>query len=209
MSHSSRISTDTTTFITASIFILPRYFMSGIRCNISHYIQAFRWVSQKRAPAEWILLVEDDFPLCHGKIGWDAVSRVMSILESSRIPGEDTPDKRAGFVGTGGSGLVIHKSLIPILILLMRTHAEIDSKLPANADRRPPDVVVQDCLLGVDLLCPKSSQGANMVITSRLMMDHIGGMFSTTPGKQGNSDKWRCNWRHPFHGRREVEVVVV
>jgi hypothetical protein len=48
-----------------------------------------------------------------------------------------------------------------------------------------------------------------MIITSRLVMDHIGGMSSTNEEKAKNSDKWRCGWRHPFHGRTEVDVVVV
>jgi hypothetical protein len=40
-------------------------------------------------------------------------------------------------------------------------------------------------------------------------MDHIGGMFSTNTHKAVNSDKWRCGWRHAFHGMEEVDVVVV
>jgi hypothetical protein len=48
-----------------------------------------------------------------------------------------------------------------------------------------------------------------MIISSRLVLDHIGGMATTTEGKRLNSDRWRCGWRHPFHGFDGVEVVVV
>lgn len=104
------------------------------------------------------------------------------------------------------SGLIIHRTLLPVLTLLMHTHAEAASKLPPNTARRPADLIMQDCLLGTDPLC--AGRGG-LVITSRLVMDHIGGMLTTNPNKALNSDKWRCGWRHPFHGRPQVEVVVV
>lgn len=155
------------------------------------------------------MLVEDDFPICGGERGWDAVKKVMQILENTRSPGTKALNRQGGFVGTGGSGLIIHRTTLPVLILLMHTHAEIASKLPPTAARRPADVVMQDCLLGADPLCPQRPEGGGLVITSRMVMDHIGGMVTTNPTKALNDDKWRCGWRHPFHGRHQVEVVVV
>jgi hypothetical protein len=105
-----------------------------------------------------------------------------------------------------GSGLIIHRSLLPLLMLLLRVHAETTPKLPAEMTIRNPDQVIQDCLLGVDPLCPKYEDGKGLVITSRIVMDHIGGMFSTNKYKAPNMDKWRYGWRHPFHGRSQVEV---
>lgn len=96
--------------------------------------------------------------------------------------------------------------------------------------RRPADLIIQDCLLGLDPLCPQpfshhkshaltekeaenqlmdGSGGGPLIITSRLVMNHIGGAASTTEGKVYEPGKWRCGWRHPFHGREEVDVVVV
>lgn len=88
--------------------------------------------------------------------------------------------------------------------------------------RRPADIIIQDCLLGVDPLCPTASPSEDtaediwfarkqptMVITSRLVMDHIGGNASTAKGRVYDLNKWRCGWRHPFHGRPEVTVVPV
>lgn len=193
-----------------------------------HLAEAFRWVSDPRPnrhEAEWVMLIEDDFPICAGEVGKDALRKVLAILESSRPPPDDStlhplPRRRAGFIGTGGSGLIIHRTMLPILQAILRLHAEKHSKLPEGLQQRPPDVVMQDCILGRDPLCPiardelclnQESKPATcgMVITSRLVMDHIGGMFSTTRGKMKNSDKWRCGWRHAFHGAKGVEVVVV
>lgn len=171
-----------------------------------HLAEAFRWVVEKSPKAEWVMLVEDDFPICQGDRGWNSVRQVMQVLENSRQKGNPIPTKQGGFVGTGGSGLIIHHTTLPILSLLLHTHAETASRLPLGVSRRPADVVLQDCLLGVDPLC---AQGKKLVITSRLVMDHIGGMVTTNPYKALNSDKWRCGWRHPFHGRPQVEVVIV
>ncbi|KAG6837344.1 hypothetical protein H0H93_010946 [Arthromyces matolae] len=171
-----------------------------------HIAEAFRWAMQRSNHAEWVMLVEDDFPMCAGDRGWDALKKVMQILES-QISARSGAHAQGGFIGTGGSGLIIHHTMLPILILLMHTHAEIASKLPPTSIRRPADLVMQDCLLGADPLCARGD--GKLVITSRLIMDHIGGMVTTNAYKALNDDKWRCGWRHAFHGYPNVEVVVV
>ncbi|KIJ64275.1 hypothetical protein HYDPIDRAFT_175633 [Hydnomerulius pinastri MD-312] len=153
------------------------------------------------------MLVEDDFPLC-GAWGWAGVLGVMTELERGRT-GMASVKRWGGFVGTGGSGLIIHHTLLPILTHTLRLHASMHSSLPPSLPRRPTDIIIQDCLLGADPLCPGASSGASMVITSRLVMDHIGGDASTAKGRKYDLDKWRCGWRHPFHGRPEVTVVPV
>lgn len=68
-----------------------------------HLSEAFRWIShrseshhgEKMGP-EWIMLVEDDFPVCPGE--WGAIETVVNKLERSRRRGV----VRSGFVGTGG-----------------------------------------------------------------------------------------------------------
>lgn len=204
-----------------------------------HLAEAFKWVGEKGPyPTEWIMLIEDDFPLCGGDVGWEAIVHVMEILENGRprdnsVPGGKkggVPTRRGGFVGTGGrfvislrifllltvkfhilafsSGLIIHRTLLPTLIHVLRTYADRVSKIPPRVFRRPADLIVQDCLLGADPMCPPRRENG-LVITSRLVMDHIGGLSSTNTQKLPNSDKWRCGWRHPFHGFPEVQVVPV
>jgi hypothetical protein len=55
----------------------------------------------------------------------------------------------------------------------------------------------------------RTHEKSSLIISSRMVLDHIGGMATTTEGKLWNNDKWRCGWRHPFHGQDGVEVVVV
>ncbi|KAJ7040029.1 hypothetical protein C8F04DRAFT_1084493 [Mycena alexandri] len=185
-----------------------------------HVAEALRWASSTRQ-AEWVMLLEDDFPLC-GVRGRLDLARVMQKLERGRRL--DYLERRGAFVGTGGSGLIFHRSLLPIVSTILKLHASTDSALPADVIRRPADLIMQDCLLGIDPLCPRRAEvmnmhaaphsapvapGGNLVITSRLIIDHIGADASTTPGRQYGQDQWRCGWRHPFHGRDEVVVVVV
>ncbi|KAJ7767643.1 hypothetical protein B0H16DRAFT_334518 [Mycena metata] len=185
-----------------------------------HVAEALRWASSTRQ-AEWVMLLEDDFPLCGPQARVD-LARVMQELEGGRRL--DYLERRGGFVGTGGSGLIFHRSLLPIVSTILKLHASTDSALPADVIRRPADLIMQDCLLGIDPLCPRRAEvmnmhaaphsapvapGENLVITSRLIIDHIGAVSSTTPGRQYGQDQWRCGWRHPFHGRDEVVVVVV
>ncbi|OAX37934.1 hypothetical protein K503DRAFT_792726 [Rhizopogon vinicolor AM-OR11-026] len=146
------------------------------------------------------MLVEDDFPLC-GKWGWRGILGVMSELGRG--------GKYGGFIGTGGSGLIIHHSLLPILMHTLRIHALKHSPIPPSVRRRPADIIIQDCLLGTDVLCPRDAERPTLVITSRLIMDHIGGGASTAIGRMYHAEKWRCGWRHPFHGLMQADVVPV
>ncbi|KAJ8586408.1 hypothetical protein M405DRAFT_853342 [Rhizopogon salebrosus TDB-379] len=146
------------------------------------------------------MLVEDDFPLC-GDWGWGGILGVMNELQRDR--------KYGGFVGTGGSGLIIHRSLLPILTHTLRIHALQLSPIPSSVFHRPADIIIQDCLFGADVLCPHNIDEPTLVITSRLVMDHIGGGASTARGRVYSAEKWRCGWRHPFHGLMEVDVVPV
>ncbi|EGO02956.1 hypothetical protein SERLA73DRAFT_176444 [Serpula lacrymans var. lacrymans S7.3] len=153
------------------------------------------------------MLVEDDFPIC-GEWGWGGVRGVMNELEKGRH-NSTLLDRWGGFVGTGGSGLIVHRSLLSVLIFLMRAHSDLISPLPPALPQRPADLIIQDCLLGNDPLCPRRPGGGSLVITSKLAMDHIGALSSTTKGRRYEEDKWKCGWRHPFHGQPEVVVVPI
>lgn len=167
-----------------------------------HLAEAFRW-AEDTLRGEWVMLAEDDFPLCPG--AWDVISTVMAELESEREVGRI----RAGFIGTGGSGLIMHRSYLPLLQVVLREYSRSASRLPPGVHRRAPDQVVQDCLRGTPgSLCERRDE-QRMIISSRIVMDHIGGMATTTEGKALNSDKWRCGWRHAWHGAADVDVVVV
>lgn len=108
------------------------------------------------------------------------------------------------------SGLIIHHTLLPLLSRLLHIASQPDL-LPSSITHLPPDVLIQDCLLGrPNSICEREDpEKGKMIITSKVIMDHTGGLATTTPGKTLNNDKWRCGWRHAFHGDQMVDVVVV
>lgn len=167
-----------------------------------HLAEAFRW-AENSLNGEWLMLAEDDFPLCPG--AWDVISTVIAELESERQLGR----VRAGFIGTGGSGLIMHRSYLPLLQVVLREYSRKASRLPPGVHHRAPDQVVQDCLRGTPGSVCERGDDQRILISSRIVMDHIGGMATTTEGKELNSDKWRCGWRHAWHGAGDVDVVVV
>jgi hypothetical protein len=64
-----------------------------------HLAEAFRWILEDDTKhGEWVMLVEDDFPICYGIKGWDVITTVVARLERDRLEG----NIRSGFVGTGG-----------------------------------------------------------------------------------------------------------
>lgn len=106
------------------------------------------------------------------------------------------------------SGIIFHHSYLRILQLTLRAYSAAESAIPQGVFKRAPDVVVQDCVMGrPHSLCERRK--GKLIIPSRLMLDHIGGMATTTKNKLLNSDQWRCGWRHAFHGNDAVEVIVV
>ncbi|KII96166.1 hypothetical protein PLICRDRAFT_96669 [Plicaturopsis crispa FD-325 SS-3] len=140
------------------------------------------------------MLVEDDFPLC-GQWGVDGLVQTVDALRRRRKQG----GHMSGFVGTGGSGLLLHSSIIPIAANLLLTQAMSTNLLAPTAT----DIVLQQCIRGVNPLCPPST----LLIPSRLIMHHAGGELSTFEGRSYPQDRWACGWRHPMHGMKDVEVV--
>jgi len=64
-----------------------------------HLAEAFRWILEDDTKhGEWVMLVEDDFPICYESKGWDVITTVVAKLETNRLEG----NIRSGFVGTGG-----------------------------------------------------------------------------------------------------------
>lgn len=64
-----------------------------------HLAEAFRWMSSESGThGEWIMLVEDDFPICNGDQGWSVIATAVNMLETDRRLGHI----RSGFIGTGG-----------------------------------------------------------------------------------------------------------
>lgn len=175
--------------------------------------------------AEWTMIVEDDFPLCvtsgRGN-GARAVLGVVSELERRRLrsvdalKGDDGPRidawPRSAWVGTGGSGLIFHRSILKSAAHLLRAPSLLDSSFSLP----PADLILQSCVLGsapatsrVDAFLDMFDLGVGAtgtigavgcgnrgaIISSRLAMRHAGGANSaldhSTP-----TERWQCGWRY-------------
>jgi hypothetical protein len=118
--------------------------------------------------------MEDDFPVC-GRKEWQEIEN--TIYRAQEI------DHCGVFVGTGGSGLFLKPDVTKL----------ITSRLLQDINM-PPDIVIQDCLLGKLPEC----QHCQIVTSKRLLMYHIGYNASTSEDRSYRKDEFQCGWRHPF-----------
>ncbi|KAI8071495.1 hypothetical protein BC940DRAFT_270282 [Gongronella butleri] len=134
-------------------------------------------VSQEKTSA-YIALLEDDFPIC-GRHAWREIENII-YLANTRVP-----NHCGVFVGTGGSGLFLKPDI-----------ARLASDLLFKYDDMPPDIVIQQCLLGKLPECASCQQ--QLVISKTLLMHHIGYNTSTSDDRSYKKNEFQCNWRHPF-----------
>ncbi|KAI9595834.1 hypothetical protein BDF19DRAFT_440204 [Syncephalis fuscata] len=139
--------------------------------------------------SEYIGLVEDDFPLC-GDDAWQLLLRVLWEANVQR------PNHCGVFVGTGGTGLIMHRKV-----------AIRSAKLLQNPDFAviPPDVLLQDCLLGRNPLC--SFCNRTLTISRTILMQHLGYNTSTSNVRSYGKEMYQCGWRHPFNGDPDILTI--
>ena len=103
-----------------------------------HVAEAFRWAHKevraqggshpRQGRAEWVMLIEDDFPLC-GEWGWRGIAGVMDILESGRTTPEHL-GRRGGFVGTGGRCVLLFPASHSIMIGVLKWNDNTSFRSP-------------------------------------------------------------------------------
>jgi hypothetical protein len=138
-----------------------------------HVSKALQLV-QDTYKSTYYALMEDDFPVC-GRKEWREIEN--TIYRAQEI------DHCGVFVGTGGSGLFLKPDVTKL----------ITSRLLQDINM-PPDIVIQDCLLGKLPEC----QHCQIVTSKRLLMYHIGYNASTSEDRSYRKDEFQCGWRHPF-----------
>ncbi|KAF8589176.1 hypothetical protein K439DRAFT_1232569, partial [Ramaria rubella] len=127
--------------------------------------------------------MEDDFEWCPS--GWDEMNALLYEVYLQEL----TSSERGFcgiFVATGGSGLLVRPSLIPLLRSALQTYA-----FDYNTD-----IILQDCLSGTLPLCAECKLSASR----RLLFRHTGASQSTYKGRSYPEDRWQCGWRQPFNG---------
>jgi hypothetical protein len=144
-----------------------------------------------KTASAYVTLIEDDFPLC-GKDAWQMFLRVLWEANTH------LPHRCGAFVGTGGTGIILHHSMI-----------ETAAKLLVNPDyeRTPPDVLLQDCLKGDIPLCSYCKK--TMIISRVLLMRHIGFNTSTSDYRSYTEEMYQCGWRHPFVSIHVLYINIV
>ena len=82
---------------------------------------------------------------------------------------------------------------------MKRKQALISSDLLLQEILTPPDIVLQNCLLGTGKGCEECSQ---TLVTSRiLLMYHL---VDTSPDHIYSNNEYQCGWRHPFVSKRFI-----
>ncbi|KAI7867074.1 uncharacterized protein EV154DRAFT_571778 [Mucor mucedo] len=132
----------------------------------------------------YIALVEDDFPVC-GTKEW---RKIESVIYAANIK---SPHHCGVFVGTGGSGLFLKPKI-----------AKLASGLLLKYPNLPPDIIIQQCLLGNLYECRECTQ--TLVTSKTLLMYHIGYNTSTSVDRSYKKNDFQCGWRHPFNGDPNV-----
>ncbi|KAK4510805.1 uncharacterized protein ATC70_005239 [Mucor velutinosus] len=132
----------------------------------------------------YIALVEDDFPVCGAK-QW---RQIESVIYDANMA---SPGHCGVFVGTGGSGLFLKPKI-----------AKLASGLLLKYPSLPPDIIIQQCLLGNLKECRECSQ--TLVTSKTLLMYHIGYNTSTSADRSYKKNEFQCGWRHPFNGDPNV-----
>ncbi|CAG8646869.1 991_t:CDS:2, partial [Paraglomus occultum] len=143
-----------------------------------HVSKAMKLVAEN-FKTTYVALVEDDFPLCEDK--W---AELLTVVYEANVK---SPDHCGVFVGTGGSGLI-----------MKRKQALISSDLLLQEILTPPDIILQNCLLGTGKGCEECSQ--TLVTSKTLLMYHLGYNTSTSPDRIYQKNEFQCGWRHPFNG---------
>ncbi|KAK9761418.1 hypothetical protein K7432_013694 [Basidiobolus ranarum] len=151
-----------------------------------HFSKAMKMVSETYQTS-YISIIEDDFPLCENT--WPEFLRVLYHAN------KHVPEHCGAFVGTGGSGLIFKQHIV------QRAHQLLLTEDPEI----PPDIILQDCLLGIHPQCQECSQ--TLVISKSLLMHHVGFNTSTSDDRVYNSDEFQCGWRHPFNGEQSTIIV--
>lgn len=143
----------------------------------SHVSKALSLAADKYQ-STYIALVEDDFPVCGAK-EW---RQIESVIYAANI---ESPGHCGVFVGTGGSGLFLKPKIAKLVSGLLLKYPSL-----------PPDIIIQQCLLGNLQECRECSQ--TLVTSKTLLMYHIGYNTSTSLDRSYKKNEFQCGWRHPF-----------
>ncbi|KAG0248019.1 hypothetical protein BG011_000626 [Mortierella polycephala] len=151
-----------------------------------HLVNAIRKVGTVE-DSTYLGLMEDDFPFCEG--GW------QEMLNTIYTANQKVKDHCGVFVGTGGSGLIFKQSVALTASFILENDMQTQA---LGLQTPPPDISLQDCMLGEHELC--SSCAGTMVTSRTLLQGHLGYNSSTSSDDGYDKSQFQCGWRQPFNG---------
>lgn len=193
-----------------------------------HVARGLSYASEEESA--YVVLTEDDFPLCPG--AWEELGRGL-VRTNEVMPDTEEGAGHCGvFFATGGSGLAIRGSVARTLPGLLLGEEDARGEEREERARRgewsvraedegadTPDLVIQDCLRGrvegCEQCAPRAGRArvlgdrwgrSGLVGTRRLLQRHLGYNASTLPGRKYGKEEWACGWRQPFVSRRLVAI---
>lgn len=142
------------------------------------------------------MILEDDFPVCDGKM--------LTVFESLCRALQKDPLMCGYFPGTGGSSLTFRRGFsLEMSMNEMSTLIESDKIDPQGAKDYPHDVQLQDCLAGLGKCFTCKN---HFYISPYLYFYHIG-TKSSTMKRTFINNPWQCYWRHPLTITRRAQVI--
>lgn len=142
--------------------------------------------------AQWLMVQEDDFEMCQ-----NGMKYMFSIMCEARRMQKDAC---GGFVATGGSGLILHRSIVNVVV-----HLLLKQIVSVPPHRWESDLTIQKCIKGE---WPECAQCAgSLTIPSRLLFRHIG--FKSARNGYQHPVEFTCEWRHAWAGTEQNVTVVI
>lgn len=138
----------------------------------------------RKLNSAYVMLLEDDFPICDGKLPYLYHSLCRSVQRD--------PNSCGFFASTGGNSLILRRgySLNSAINELQNT-LKNDWKGEEESENAH-DIQLQECLEG-KRNCPQCKN--HFFISPILYFYHIG-KKSSTMGRKFINNPWQCDWRH-------------
>ncbi|KAG0227342.1 hypothetical protein BGW42_002984 [Actinomortierella wolfii] len=160
-----------------------------------HLVSAIRKIGLQEE-STYLGIMEDDFPFCED--GWQMM--MQSLYKAQQVE----QDHCAVFVGTGGSGMLLKRSVALTASFILEGDVALAERGVDPKQLTPPDIALQNCILGNHDFC--TSCRNTLVISKTLAQRHLG-YNSSTSGDGYKREEFQCGWRQPFNGRPDVHVV--
>ncbi|KAG2373169.1 hypothetical protein C9374_012771 [Naegleria lovaniensis] len=191
------------------VFKQTHHVASLLRESYYRLLKIYNGNEKRVRDKSFILLLEDDFPVCE--------QHMKKLIQLLRISQLQYPENLCGiFMGTGGSSILMNSSVLPHLSQILRKDPTFENgRLFKNEDGSirplPHDVMIQSCLLGEFKDCREDPvlRNCKSIVSDRLFFRHAGEKAPTDKFLSHKGNKWQCGWRNPLTSSPSMPPVVL